>query len=241
MRVLVVNGSPNGERGNTAILTHAFLEGATEAGAESKTIYLKDKQINHCVGCFSCWFRTPGTCVHQDDMPALLDEMRQSDLIVYATPLYVYTVSGFMKDFLDRVIPLVQPFIEVKNGVCAHPGRTPRSAGVKSVVISNCGFPEQSHFDGLRQTFRCLFKSGLRDAGMICCSAGPMLNVPEMQAAVKWYLDATRQAGREVVTDGCISEATQAILDKPLIADSAAYAAALNERFREMGVKPIGE
>jgi multimeric flavodoxin WrbA len=241
MKILVVNGSPRGAQGNTEILTKAFLAGAKEAGAEGEVVYLKDKHIEHCIGCFGCWLKTPGECVHDDDMPELHQKMLEADVTVYATPLYVYTVSGIMKDFMDRVIPLVQPFVEVKNGVCSHPGRTSRSAGVKSLLISNCGFPEQSHFDGLKQTFRCLFKSGLRNAGMICCSAGPMLSVPEMQEAVKWYVDATRQAGRDVVTDGRISEATQAILDKPLIADSEAYAAALNQRFREMGVKPIGE
>ena len=100
MKILVVNGSPRGAQGNTAFLTRAFIEGATEAGAQCEAVYLKDKQIDPCVGCFACWFKTPGVCVHKDDMPALLDQMRQSDVIVYATPLYVYTVTGIMKDFM---------------------------------------------------------------------------------------------------------------------------------------------
>ena len=107
------------------------------------------------------------------------------------------------------MIPIVQPFIEVKDGLCTHPGRSARSVGVKSVLISNCGFPEQEHFSGLKETFRCLLRGDLRNAGMICCAAGPLLGVPELQEAVKWYLDATRQAGREVVEQGRISDATQ--------------------------------
>ena len=86
-------------------------------------VYLKDKKINPCLGCYTCWFRTPGTCVHQDDMPELLERRRHSDIIVYATPLYVYTVSGMMKDFMDRGLPLAMPHIVKYGDRYGHPRR----------------------------------------------------------------------------------------------------------------------
>jgi FMN-dependent NADH-azoreductase len=240
MNILVVNGSPRGEQGNTAILTRAFLEGATEAGARSETVYLKDKKINYCTGCYSCWLKTPGVCIHKDDMPELLEKIQQANVVVYATPLYIYTVTGLMKVFLDRIIPLVEPFIEVKDGVCSHPSRYEITRPTASVLISNCGFPEQDHFASLRMMFRQLFRQSERMtlAGMICCSGGGMLNDPNLQDMLKWYIDAVRQAGREIVGDLHISDATQAIVDRPLTEDVQAWAAGANAFFASFGVTP---
>ena len=60
---------------------------------QSFSIYLKDKDIKHCSGCFTCWTKTPGKCIHKDDMEELLHKISQADVIVYATPLYYYTVK----------------------------------------------------------------------------------------------------------------------------------------------------
>ena len=109
-----------------------------------------------------------------------------------------------------------------------------------SVLISNCGFPEQEHFAALRMMFRQLFRASDRFdlAGMICCSGGPMLGNPALQGMLAWYTDAVRQAGREVARDLRISEATQATVDRPLIEDNKAYAEAANQSFASYGVKP---
>lgn len=238
MNVLVVNGSPRGAEGNTDVIARAFLDGACEAGAQAETVYLKDKKINHCTGCFACWTRTPGVCIHKDDMPELLEKMRWADCIVFATPLYVYTVSGLMKDFMDRVIPSVQPFIDVENGLSNHPSRYPKAKSI--VLISNAGFPEQAHFSGLKETFRACFRSEEKPlAGMICCAAGPMLGVPELRPNCEWYLDAARLAGREVVEQGRIAAETQATLDRPLVDDPEMYAQVVNANWESMGLTRI--
>ncbi len=113
MRVVAINGSPRGRDGNTERILEPFLEGTRDAGAEVETIYLKDKKINHCLGCFSCWVKTPGVCVHHDDMPEILEKVIAADMLVYATPLYCYSVTGMMKDFLDRNIPLLTAAIQL--------------------------------------------------------------------------------------------------------------------------------
>lgn len=242
MKVLVVNGSPRGAAGNTEVMIQKFLEGAREAGVTTDVVYLKDKKIAHCTGCFACWTKTPGVCVHKDDMPELLLKIRDADVVACATPLYVYTVTGLMKDFMDRLLPLAQPFFEIKNGVCMHPGRYEDSRFRKAVLISNCGFPEQSHFSGLKETFRTWFRGSSRElAGMICCAGGGMLSEPDMRDGLAWYLDAVRQAGREVVEQGSIAVETQLVLDKPLMEDQVLYANTVNAIWRSMGLTPIGE
>lgn len=111
MRILAISGSPRGKNGNTERILRPFLEGARKAGAVTDTVYLKEKNINHCTGCYSCWTKTPGVCIHNDDMPGLLEKVCHADILVFVTPLYVYTVSGLMKDFMDRMLPLVKPFL----------------------------------------------------------------------------------------------------------------------------------
>ena len=232
MKILVINGSPHGAKGNTEVLVNAFLEGAAENGAQSETIYLKDKKIEHCIGCFGCWVSTPGVCVHKDDMADLLQKVIDADVTVYASPLYVYTFTGLMKDFLDRSIPLVYPQFEVNDGITSHPGRHDRKL---AVLISNCGFPETVHFTGLKETFNCCFRGGWRDnAGMICCTAGGLFHNPETQDMIAWYMDAVKQAGREVVTDRHISADTQEILNKPLVEDSELFARVVNEHWKSV-------
>ena len=239
MNILAVNGSPRGSIGNTEVILQAFLRGAQAEGAKSGVIYLKDKTIQHCLGCFSCWIKTPGVCVHKDDMPDIIEQMKSADLMVYAMPLYVYTVPGLFKDFLDRLIPFAQPFIDKRGDHFIHPPRY--GHGIRrSVVISNAGFPESHHFNGLKETFRLLTDGPDSElSGMICCAGGPLLHIPEFKDDVVWYLEAAERAGGEVVSRGRISPETQAVLDKPLAPNPAVYAKMTNAYWASLGIERI--
>jgi putative sterol carrier protein/putative NADPH-quinone reductase len=217
MKMLAINGSPRGTDSNTDRILLPFLEGAREAGAETETVYLKGKEINYCIGCFTCWTKTPGVCIHKDDMPELLEKMRPADILVYASPLYVYTVTAQMKAFMDRTIPLLSPYIIKRGDQFIHPRRFEDEWPKKVVLISNCGFPESHHFSALEEMFRA-FTTGpdTELAAAICCAGGELLRQPPMQEQLKWYIDAARSAGREVVERGSLTSGTQEILDRPL-------------------------
>jgi multimeric flavodoxin WrbA/putative sterol carrier protein len=240
MKILAVNGSPKGAAGNTDVLVQAFLSGAREAGAETDTIYLDDKNIHHCTGCFSCWIQTPGRCVHDDDMSDLLPRLREADVGVIASPLYGNMVTGLMKTFIDRTLPLSHPAIQKEGDQYIHPPRY-EDGVYRTVLITNAGFPQTHHFEGLKKTFE-ISTSGPRAelAGMICCASGPMLTAPGMKETVQWYLDATTQAGREVVERGQIAEETQATLDLPLAGDPSDYANVVNAYWKGYGVEMPG-
>lgn len=153
MKITAFNGSPRAEKGNTHIMVEEFLNGARDAGAETEYILLAKYKIFHCLGCFTCWMKTPGKCVHNDDMKDLLPKFYNADIVVVATPLYVDNVTGIMKDFMDRLIPTLDArFDKDENGECRHINTSAKIP--KFVVISNCGFPEQSHFQVLRLLFK---------------------------------------------------------------------------------------
>jgi multimeric flavodoxin WrbA/putative sterol carrier protein len=240
MKVLAINGSPQGPRGNTECILQPFLEGAREVGAETEVIYLRDLEIKHCIGCFTCWTKTPGVCVHKDDMTKVLSRLAKAEMVVYATPLYVFTMSGLMKDMMDRMIPMAQPYIVERGNHYIHPPRYPQpgSGKAKMVLISNSGYPERHHFSGLEETFRRWADSPDEElAGVICCAGGALMQSQSIRDTVSWYTDAAREAGRQVVEQGRISPETQEILDRPLIGDPQAYVDILNAYWQSQGIE----
>ncbi len=107
MNILVINGSPKGENSNTLKLARAFLEGAGWKEAEILDVW--KSHIRPCMGCFSCWNKTPGTCVINDMMSGILPKILGADVIIWSFPLYYYSVPGCLKNLIDRQLPLSQP------------------------------------------------------------------------------------------------------------------------------------
>jgi len=98
-KVLVLSSSPR-RGGNSDVLCDEFAKGAMEAGHQTEKIFLRNKNINYCTGCGSCF--KGKSCSQKDDMNELLEKMIASDVIVMATPVYFYTMCGQMKTFIDR-------------------------------------------------------------------------------------------------------------------------------------------
>lgn len=102
-KVLIISTSLRG-KSNSEILSKKCAEGATEAGNEVEFISLKGKNIGFCIGCLTC--QSKGSCVIKDDVAEIMDKVKKSDVIVFATPIYYYEMSGQMKTLLDRLNPL---------------------------------------------------------------------------------------------------------------------------------------
>ena len=123
--VLAFNGSPRGAQGNTEKILQPFLDGVRECGGSVETLYLKDLDINECRGCYACHMKTPGKCIIKDDMAMVLEKIMKADIVVFATPLYVFTVSALMKALLDRLIILGDLRLSHVDGLTVHPPRYP--------------------------------------------------------------------------------------------------------------------
>ncbi len=101
--ILIISSSPR-KNGNSEILAAAFAKGATEAGNNVETIYLREKQISFCRGCMACF--KLGHCVIKDDAAGIIKKMHDSDVLVFASPVYYYNVSGQLKTMIDRANPI---------------------------------------------------------------------------------------------------------------------------------------
>ena len=106
MKILAINGSHTGKRGYTHFLLEKLFEGAKEGGANCEEIILAKLSINICKGCSVCNSdKHLLKCIYEekDDVAMIFDKMREADIIIYATPIYVFNMSGLMKVFIDRI------------------------------------------------------------------------------------------------------------------------------------------
>ncbi len=101
MKVCIVNSSPR-YGGNCDVLCQQFSNGARDAGHEVEVINLREKDIHPCIGCYGC--RNTHVCVRKDDMQEILPKLIEADVIVFASPVYFYSISGQMKCMIDRCI-----------------------------------------------------------------------------------------------------------------------------------------
>ncbi len=98
-KVLIISSSPR-KGGNSEMLVASFAKGAEEAGHNVETVYLREKNYGFCKGCMACL--KVGHCVINDDAVKIVAKMHDADVIVFATPVYYYSVSGQLKTMLDR-------------------------------------------------------------------------------------------------------------------------------------------
>jgi multimeric flavodoxin WrbA len=233
MKVVAINSSPNMGKGNTALVLDPFLEGMREMGAEVDLFYTKKLKINPCQGEVNCWLKTPGECFQKDDMQMLLPRIAEADVLVLATPVYVDGITGPMKNLLDRIIPLAQPFFELRDGHCRHPGRD-GNKGSQLVLVSNCGFWEMDNFDPLLVHMKAVSKNlGSKFAGALLRPHGPALKgMMEMGGPVDDIFEAAKEAGRQLVKDGRMSAETLKGVSRELL-PLEMYVEIVNQRFQE--------
>jgi multimeric flavodoxin WrbA len=218
MKVLAINSSPRMEKGNTAMILTPFLEGMKEAGAEVDLFYTRKLNINPCTGEFNCWFKTPGECYQNDDMKLLYPKIEEADVFVFASPLYVDGVNGSMKNLIDRMLPRILPFFELCNERCRHPLR-----GVakdrKMVLVSNCGLWEVENFDPLLVHMKAFCENASFEfAGALLRPHGESMPIMiQMGVPIDDIFEAAKDAGRQLVNEGRISQNTLDIIGRELL------------------------
>ncbi|MDA3845024.1 MAG: NAD(P)H-dependent oxidoreductase [Vallitaleaceae bacterium] len=120
MNITIINGSNTDAKWldhENALLSFAKK---LETNHQVTLVTIKDLKLNYCTGCWDCWVKTPGVCMHKDDGPGYLKTIVKADMLLYASPI----VSGFMssetKKALDRFIPSVLPLIRPYEGEYHH-------------------------------------------------------------------------------------------------------------------------
>lgn len=220
MNILAINGSPKGKRSNTWRLTSAFLQGIamheerTRGQAPTvETLSVSSLNIKPCLGCFSCWNKTPGTCCIHDDMQGVIDKILWADVVVWSFPLYYFGLPGSLKTLIDRQLPMSLPFMSTETESGGHPSRYDMS-GKRTVVISTCGFyTAKGNYDCVTSLYDRLCGKGGYTA--LFCGQGELFRVKELSERTDEYLSWVKKAGEEFVSGGITGE-TRDKLDQNL-------------------------
>ena len=215
MRILVLNGSPKGEKSDTLHITRAFLSGMQSvAPCEVTTVHVNEKHIEYCIGCFACK-KNGGVCVLDDEMQGILEEMLKSDLLIFSFPLYSYGMPGALKNVIDRMMPL-SSWNMVKNDEGKYGHRMQYDVEhLHYMMICGCGFPNSKHnFEGAVRQFALKFPAR---STIITVPESPMFNIPQAAPFVAPRLEALKAAGAEYASTGTLSEETHAGICSPMI------------------------
>lgn len=101
MKKVVVISTSLRHDSNSEMLATAFAEGAESGGNNVEFISLRGKKIEFCIGCLVC--QKKRQCVIKDDAIKIEQSVLNADVVVFATPIYYYEMSGQMKTLIDRM------------------------------------------------------------------------------------------------------------------------------------------
>jgi multimeric flavodoxin WrbA len=136
MKVIAFNGSPR-KKWNTATLLNKALEGAAAQGAETELVHLYDLNLKGCVSCFSCkkkGGKSYGKCAVKDDLTPVLAQVEQAGAIILGSPIYLGSVTGEMRSFMER---LIYPYLTY-----TEPPESLFPKKIKTAWIYTMGIPE---------------------------------------------------------------------------------------------------
>lgn len=170
MRIVVLIGSPN-RHGSTHLLVESFRKGAEEAGHTVSVIDVAHADVHPCTGCITCGYEGP--CVQKDDMDGIQKEILDSDMIVFATPLYYFGMTAQLKAVIDR-------FCSFNSSLHAR--------HLKSALLAVAWNEDGWTFDALRVYYETLAKyCHFDDQGMIL---GAGCGMPSMTKHTRFIQDA---------------------------------------------------
>ena len=200
MKVIAFNASPRKQDSTTDILLDLFLRGAEQAGATTTKHYVTDLDITGCTGCFTCWTKTPGRCIHRDDMDWIIPEIQEADIIVFGSPIYNGYFTHYHQRMTERLLPTLLPWMETQGETTQHPPRHKRKPQ-KIVLIAVAGFPDSQAFNIVKQ----LGQGELQ----ILLPSSHILQDPKGAEHMKVFTDAVIDSAKQLVQHGTVDQKTR--------------------------------
>jgi len=123
MKILILNGNPDTKNEDFEHYVNLLTDELSKDKNELTLIKIRDKRITHCAGCWDCWVKTPGECRFNDDSIAIRENYINSDMVIFASPLIMGFISAILKKVMDKLIPLLHPYIEMVKKESHHSKR----------------------------------------------------------------------------------------------------------------------
>lgn len=222
VRAVAINGSPRMEKGATARLLNAFAGGMNEGGFDVEIIQASQYKIKPCnCGKLYCWNDEPGECCIEDDMQLIYPKLREAEILILATPVYI-PLPGALQNVLNRMCPLLDPDLVKRDGRTRARMRDNVSIQ-KIVLLATSGWWEIENMDTVLRIAREFAEDGsVEFAGALLRPHADFLFrdggiSPEGEAV----LDAARRAGFELAEAGAICPETLAEVSAPMVNEEA--------------------
>lgn len=181
-KIVILNGGPR-MNGNTAALINAFTEGAQEAGHTVVRFDLQKMNIHGCMGCCQGGKDKGSPCTQKDDMERIYPDYQAADVVVFASPMYYWTITGQLKCAIDRLYAVVEL------------GPKQEKAAKDCVMLMAAAGNTESNFASTRFYYEDLVRRlGWKDLGMVC--AGGNLDMGDIKG--KPQLEEARRLGASV-------------------------------------------
>lgn len=218
MKVFAINGSPRKSQGKTAKILAPFLDRLHKQGAEISLHYASSMKIKPCsCGKMLCWNRTPGKCIHKDDMQAVMPVLKESQIWVLATPIYI-PLPGAMQNFLNRLCPLLDPELNFRQGRTRARLREDVKLE-KIVLVSTGGWWERANVDTVERIFKHFaVVADIPFAGAVVRPHASLMwqhNALTDDGAI--IVKSIQHAADELLQEGIIRPETQTAISAPLI------------------------
>lgn len=216
MKIILFNGSPKKNHSDTIKITNAFLEGLkSNTQCVVKTINVKEKNINFCQGCFTCK-RNGETCIFNDDMRDILEEILKSDVLIFSFGLYSYGMPAALKNLIDRTMPLSSMAMRKVDDRYEHVEQANFSK-LHYVMICGCGFPNsKNNFEAMITQFKLLFPN---NHTIITIPESSMFSAPEAEVVTKPRIELVKEAGKQYAKDFSIDSSLLEEIGSPMIPD----------------------
>jgi len=206
------------EKGNTAMVLTPFIQGMMDVGSDVELLYASRLKVKPCTcGEMYCWNEMPGECCIKDDMQLLYPKLREADILVLATPVYI-PLPGDMQNIINRLCPLLDPFLEFREGRTR--ARFRKDVGIRKIVlVSTGGWWEKANFGTVVRITEELAKdASVEFAGAVLRPhAHLMKEKGELTQDGEAVLNAVRRAGYELVKEGVMTKETLETISRPLI------------------------
>jgi hypothetical protein len=120
MKIVIINGNPKSSVNNFDKYLDKLSMSLKKKGNEVVIINLKTMKLNYCIGCYACWLKTPGICIHKDDGPKILKQYINSDIVILSSPIIMGFISSILKTILERFLPVLHPFLYMHKDRMQH-------------------------------------------------------------------------------------------------------------------------
>lgn len=175
-KIVILNGSPR-KNGNTSTLVRAFADGAREAGADVREFFLDGMDIGGCKGCFGGGREGGCPCVQKDGMAEIYPAYRDADVVVLASPLYYWNISGQLKTAFDRLFAVAE---------CDSDYRNPIKESALLMAAEGNGFEESVYWYD-----RLMVHLGWKSHGKVLC--GGVMGLGDIEGRKE--IEEARQLG----------------------------------------------